>query len=130
MDADESFYDSVKQFKNGAHIFTKRVNNPQDFGVAGFNSKYELVSITEKPKTFISNFAIIGFYLFDFKVFEYAKQCIPSSRGQLEITDVLQSYLNDSKLSYNHINFFWQDAGTYENLYLANKYWYEKEINA
>lgn len=130
MDADDTVFNAISSFQKGSHIFLKRVRNPQDFGVACFNDQYKLTSIVEKPSSPISYFAIIGLYLFDKMAFNYIKQCVPSARGQLEITDVLNMYLKNGNLNYNHINFFWQDAGTFDNLYLANKYWYEKAQNA
>lgn len=128
MDADKTVFNAISWFDGGAHIFLKQVPNPQEFGVAKLVNN-RITRIVEKPKTFISNEAIIGLYLFDNMVFEYAKKCVPSERGQLEITDVLNSYLAEDNLSHDHINFFWQDAGTYENLFLANKYWNDKALN-
>lgn len=114
---------------SGAHIFIKFVPDPEHFGVPTFNSSSEITEIIEKPANPLSSFAVIGLYLYDSKVFDYIKKCSPSARGQLEITDVNNIYLKDKKLNYSIIDGFWKDAGTYENLYLANQYWYEKRKN-
>lgn len=117
----------IKNFKDGAHLFLKKVNDPERFGVAKLNKSNKIIEIIEKPINPPSNFAITGVYLYDNKVFDYIKQCSPSQRGELEISTVNSFYLKDNKVSWDHLKGFWQDAGTIENLYLANKYWFEKE---
>lgn len=121
---------SYKHYFEGAQIFLKKVPEPCHFGVPRFNDQSEIEEIIEKPSIPPSPYAVIGLYLYDNKVFDFVKTCKPSGRGQLEITDVNNLYLQNKKLTYRIIDGFWQDAGTFENLYLANKYWYEKRISS
>ena len=102
---------------NGARIFLKNVKKPNNFGVAKIiNNKIE--KIVEKPKKFISNYAITGLYFFDNKVVDYAKKLKPSKRGEIEITDILNIYKNSENLHYEHIGrgAIWSDAGKIEDM--------------
>ena len=86
------------QLKNGAEVFLHKVKNPHLFGVAKINSKNQILGIKEKPKKRYSNLAITGLYFFDSKVVELSKKLKPSTRGELEITDLLKMYLNKKEL--------------------------------
>jgi len=102
---------------NGARIFLKNVKTPQSFGVAKIiNDKIE--KIIEKPKKFVSNYAITGLYFFDNRVINYAKKLKPSKRGEIEITDILNIYKNSESLHYEHIGrgAIWSDAGKIEDM--------------
>ena len=102
---------------NGARIFLKNVKKPESFGVAKIiNNKIE--KIIEKPKKFISNYAITGLYFFDNRVVIYAKKLKPSKRGEIEITDILNIYKNSESLYYEHIGrgAVWSDAGKIEDM--------------
>lgn len=125
----------IKNFSGGCHLFLKEVTDPKRFGVAKFEKKTdpndqkeyeELVEIIEKPNNPPSNMVVTGLYIYDDKVFEYIKQCAPSKRNEAEITDVNNFYIQNKEVSWSLLKGFWRDAGTIENLYLANKYWYEK----
>merc|ERR1712127_643757 len=88
--------------ENGARIFLKNVKTPENFGVAEIiNNK--IIKIIEKPKKFISSYAITGLYFFDNKVVNYAKKLKPSKRGEIEITDILNIYKDSDNLRYEHI---------------------------
>jgi len=103
--------------KNGARIFLKKVKSPENFGVAKIiHNKIE--KIIEKPKKFISNYAITGLYFFDNKVVNYAKKLKPSKRGEIEITDILNIYKGSENLHYEHIGrgAIWSDAGKIEDM--------------
>lgn len=134
MDAGDRITQSFSSFKSGARIFLKEVSHPESFGVAYFKSHSDkIAAIVEKPeknppiKAFLpSAKAVIGLYLYDSQVFDLIRKTKPSSRGQLEITSINNFYLDKKQLSHEEIDCFWQDAGTYENLILANQYWYEK----
>lgn len=129
MDTDyEKLKSDFEWFVSGAHVFIKHVDDPSQFGVAKINSRNRITQIIEKPTTFVSNNAVIGLYLYDYKVFDIIRQCKISSRGQKEISDVNNVYIKHKEMNHSVIEGFWQDAGTYENLYLANKYWYEKSL--
>jgi len=102
---------------NGARIFLKNVKTPESFGVVKIvNNKIK--KIMEKPKKFISNYAITGLYFFDNKVIGYAKKLKPSKRGEIEITDILNIYKNSENLHYEHIGrgAVWSDAGKIEDM--------------
>ncbi len=126
---DACIKNEINNFKHGAHLFLKEVSDPFRFGVPTFKNN-QIVEINEKPKFPASNYAVTGLYIYDSQVFEFIKRCSPSERGELEITSVNNFYINEGKnLSYSMLDGFWQDAGTIDNLYLANKYWYEKGRN-
>lgn len=116
----ESFARDVNYFSGGAKIFLKKVEDPSRFGVAKFNSEGKIVNVIEKPKDPPSDFGICGIYLFDNTVFEKIEKCVPSSRGELEISDILNLYGPENKLKYRILLKMWIDAGTFESLYQAS----------
>lgn len=120
---------AVRRFKQGALIFLKKVQRPKRFGVAVFDKKdpKKIIAIEEKPKKPKSNFAVTGLYIYDNKVFDYIKRCKPSPRGQLEITDVNNSYIKAGAMRWEELKGFWSDAGTFESLLMAGKYWAKKK---
>jgi len=122
-DADIS--QAVKSFQEGALVFLKKVSDPKRFGVPVFDKKdrKKIIAIEEKPKRPKSPFAVTGLYLYDNQVFSYIKKCKPSSRGQLEITNVNNFYIKDGKMRWEELKGFWSDAGTFESLFKASKYW-------
>ena len=101
----------------GARIFLKNVKKPENFGVAKIVNK-RIKKIVEKPRKFISDYAITGLYFFDNEVVNYAKKLKPSKRGEIEITDILNIYKNNENLSYEHIGrgAIWSDAGKIEDM--------------
>ena len=103
----------------GAHLILKEVADPQRFGVAVLRGN-SIVRIDEKPAVPESNFAVIGIYLYDHTVFDRIRVLKPSKRGELEITDVNNSYLSEGGLSYSMLNGWWTDAGTFDSLLRAN----------
>ena len=121
---------AVKSFKNGALIFLKKVPDPARFGVPRFDKKdpKKIVEIIEKPKNPPSNYAVTGLYIYDSKVFDYIKKCDPNfaGRGELEITQVNNFYLQNGNLYWSELNGYWLDAGTFDTLLLANLYWAKK----
>ncbi len=104
----------------GAKVLLKEVPDPQRFGVARMESG-KIVEIIEKPKDPPSNLAVTGIYMYDRDVFDFARDLKPSSRGELEITDVNNAYLKRGDLSYETLDGWWTDAGTFESLYRATK---------
>lgn len=128
MDVDLEYnFTTFDQYMTGAQVFLKEVENPQDFGVPVFNKELQITELIEKPADPPSNYAAIGFYLFDRKVFDYLDTIQPSQRNQLEITDLLNCYIKEKELDYRTIHGFWKDAGTVENLFLAAEYWRNKK---
>jgi glucose-1-phosphate thymidylyltransferase len=117
-----NIYDAVKSFhsqKDGARILVKKVTDAQRFGVAEIRDGH-VVSIEEKPKSPKSNYAVVGIYLYDNTVFEKIRRLKPSGRGELEITDVNNFYIEEGKLTYTTLDGWWTDAGTFESLLRAN----------
>ncbi len=110
-------------FKSGATIFLKEVNEPKNFGVAKIK-KNKIEKIIEKPKKYISKNAITGLYFFDKNVVKYASKLKPSKRGELEITDLINHYKINKKLSFELIGrgAIWSDAGKIEDLSNVSNY--------
>lgn len=124
---DASIKDAVENFKDGGMIFLKKVSDPQRFGVPTFDeSGKKIIKIEEKPEKPSSDFAVTGLYIYDNKVFDYAKNLKPSNRGQLEITDVNNEYIKSDSLRWTELNGFWSDAGTFRSLFNAGRAWAEK----
>tara|TARA_B100001063_G_C16754118_1_gene552071 strand:- start:554 stop:1420 length:867 start_codon:yes stop_codon:yes gene_type:complete len=111
------------EMKNGAKVILHKVVNPEKFGVAILKNK-KIVSIKEKPKKFISDFAITGLYFFDNKVVQYAKELKPSKRNELEIVDLLNKYRKRSNLSAKLIGRggAWLDTGSIEDFYKTSNF--------
>lgn len=99
----------------GAHIILKEVPYPQRFGVPVFDGD-RIMRIEEKPQDPPSPYAVTGIYFYDPSVFERIKELKPSRRGELEITDVNNSYLREGTLTYSILDGWWTDAGTFESL--------------
>ena len=108
----------------GATVFGYHVNDPQRFGVLDFDSNGRVISIEEKPTDPKSNFAVTGLYFYDNRAVEIAKSIRPSSRGELEITDVNQAYLEAGELNVQLMGrgFAWLDTGTHDSLMEAGQF--------
>lgn len=107
-----------------ASIFAYHVANPQAYGVIEFDQHKQVISITEKPAIPKSNFAMPGLYFFDHKACQYAKNVLPSHRGELEIVDVIQQYLDSGNLNVNILGrgTAWLDTGTPDAMAEATQY--------
>ncbi|MFM1655467.1 sugar phosphate nucleotidyltransferase [Brevibacillus sp. B_LB10_24] len=105
--------------EGGARVILKEVDNPQRYGVPVFEGD-RIEWIEEKPFEPKSNYCVTGIYQYDSAVFEMIKRLRPSSRGELEITDVNNLYAADRKLTYGFVHGWWIDAGTIESLYEAS----------
>lgn len=114
----KAVYDFKQQGK-GAKILLKEVPDPERFGVAEIENG-RLVNIIEKPKQPKSNLAVIGIYLYDERVFDIVKTLKPSDRGELEITDVNNAYVKEGTMSWEMLDGWWTDAGTFESLLRAS----------
>jgi len=107
-----------KRQERGAHVILKEVRDPQRFGVPVFSGD-QIVRIEEKPRQPKSPYAVIGIYMYDTTVFDRIRKLQPSGRGELEITDVNNQYLEDGTLTYSILEGWWTDAGTFESLLRA-----------
>jgi glucose-1-phosphate thymidylyltransferase len=110
--------DNFKKQGDGAKILLKKVPDAHRFGVAELRGN-KVIGIEEKPKNPKSDLAVIGIYLYDNTVFEKIHRLKPSGRGELEISDVNNFYVEEDKLSCEVLEGWWTDAGTIESLYRA-----------
>ena len=109
---------------SGAHIFTYEVSNPSDYGVLELDKDERPISITEKPKQYVSNLAVTGLYFFDHQASSAAKEIKPSARGELEITSLIERYLKRQELTYTALTrgTAWLDTGNHNSLNDASNY--------
>src|SRR5258708_8612672 len=124
---EDDFSQTIRNFKKGGHVFAKQVHDPERFGVIKFDANMKAQQIVEKPKEFISDYAQTGLYIFDPRVVEIAKNLKPSARGELEIVDVANWYLQKGELNVSVVKGDWIDAGTIEALYRAGTLIYNKK---
>ena len=114
--------DAVEKFKKqerGAKILLKEVPDAHRFGVAEIRGN-RVVGIEEKPTVLKSNYAVIGIYFYDSTVFQKIRRLKPSGRGELEITDVNNFYVEEAAMTFEILEGWWSDAGTFESLLRAN----------
>jgi len=104
---------------SGAKILLKKVSDPQRFGVPEIEGS-KVLRIEEKPTKPKSDYAVIGIYMYDPRVFEIIKTLKPSGRGELEITDVNNAYIDRQEMSWAQLEGWWTDAGTFESLLKAS----------
>jgi glucose-1-phosphate thymidylyltransferase len=121
---EDSIANAVRSFsetgKGRAHLFLKRVSDPQRFGVAELNGG-ELINIVEKPENPKSNLIVIGVYMYGPEVFNIIRTLRPSGRGELEISEVNQDYVERNAAGYEILSGWWTDAGTFESITRASE---------
>ncbi|WP_091013149.1 MULTISPECIES: sugar phosphate nucleotidyltransferase [Paenibacillus] len=115
-----TYVDNFRAQRTGAKILIQEVADPQRFGVPEIEGE-RIVSIEEKPQMPKSNYAVTGIYMFDSTVFDIIKTLKPSGRGELEITDVNNAYIQKGELSFDILQGWWTDAGTHASLARANE---------
>ncbi|MFA5776985.1 MAG: sugar phosphate nucleotidyltransferase [Parcubacteria group bacterium] len=125
---EDDLSDSIKNFKSGGQVFAKQVSDPERFGVVKFDERGKAIKVKEKPKEFVSDWALTGLYVYDKRVVEIAKNLAPSGRGEIEITDINRKYLEMGELMVEKIKGEWMDAGTFDSLLEAGNIVKEKEI--
>ena len=119
---EKSVRQSAEEFtkrRRGAKIHLKRVENPQRFGVPIIDGD-RILKIEEKPKVPKSEYAVTGLYMYDATVFDIIKTLRPSGRGELEITDVNNAYIDRKEMTYAIVDGWWSDAGTFDSLLRTN----------
>ena len=119
------FAAAYERQKKGAKIILKEVSHPERFGCAEIKDG-KILRIIEKPEIPPGNYAVTGLYFYDQQVFGIIRHLKPSGRGELEITDVNNWYLNKGELTYDFLEGWWTDAGTFESLLTANNLVAEK----
>ena len=115
-----SFVEAFKRQPLGAKILIKKVPDPERFGVVVFN-KGRVLKIEEKPKKPKSDFIVTGIYMYDAQVFDIIKTLKPSGRGEMEITDVNNAYIQRGQMTCDILQGWWSDCGTFESLHHASR---------
>lgn len=123
---EDDFTEEIKSFSRGAKIFAKKVSDPERFGVVKFDEQKRAEKIVEKPQEYLSDYAVTGLYVYDSRVVEIAKQMKASERGELEITDVNNWFLEKQELTVAEVKGEWLDAGTFDSLLKAQNFAKEK----
>ena len=121
----KNFVEDFKKQEKGAKLFLKEISDPERFGVAEVKEG-KIIKIEEKPKKPKSNLAVTGLYMYDNQVFNIIKTLKPSNRGELEITDVNNFYINQGTTTYETLKGFWGDAGKFESLFKASEFMRKK----
>lgn len=114
------YVENFKKQETGARVLLKEVSEPSRFGIAALDER-KIIEIDEKPRAPKSHYAVIGYYMYDAKVFDFIRSQKASRRGELEITDVNNEYIKRSQMEYDILDGEWTDAGTLESLHLANE---------
>ncbi len=124
---EKNFKKEVAAFTQGTAIFFKKVADPKRFGVPVFSKDGKRVlRVEEKPKKPKSSYAQVGFYICDATAFARIKKLVPSGRGELEMTDLINSYLINSVLTHSFVKGKWLDAGTFDSLLTAADFYRAK----
>lgn len=126
---EHDFSEEIKSFQSGGRIFATKVRDPERFGVVKVGNKNQVEKIIEKPSKWVSDYAVVGLYLYDTRVIEAAKKLKPSSRGETEIVDLHNWYRKKGELDVKFFSGAWLDAGTHEALLEAGNIVRKKNIS-
>lgn len=127
---DDDFTEAVQTFEKGARVFAKKVSDPHRYGVVAFDENNMVTSLIEKPKNPVSDYAVVGMYIYDNSVVEKAKALVPSARGELEITDLNNVYLAEGTLDVDFVEGAWFDCGTFESWFEATSHVRSRALDA
>jgi len=114
------YVDNFKKQCGGVKVLLRKVSDPERYGIAALD-ELKVIKIEEKPKKPKSDYAVIGIYMYDNKLFDIIKKIKPSARGEYEITSVNNEYIKNDELTYDILKGEWTDAGTFKSLQYANK---------
>lgn len=127
---DDDFSEAIKTFTTGGRVFAKKVPDPDRFGVVEFDQNRKAISIIEKPDKPKSDYAVTGLYIYDNSVIAKAKSLKPSARGEIEITDLNNLYLQEGTLDVAFVNGQWLDTGTFEAMYQAANFIRDRHLRS
>jgi len=124
---EDDLSEEIKSFEKGGRVFAKKVHDPERYGVVKFDQNKKAVQIEEKPKKWLSDYAVTGLYIYDNRITKFAKEVKPSDRGELEITELHNRYLELGELDVRFVKGKWFDAGTFDSLLEASNFIAAKE---
>jgi glucose-1-phosphate thymidylyltransferase len=125
---EDDFSEAIHNFQTGGRIFAKEVSDPQRFGVVEFDENNKALSIEEKPQMPKSQYSVTGLYIYDSTVVDKVKTLSASNRGELEITDLNNLYLQEGTLDVAFVQGRWFDTGTFESMYEAISFARDKHL--
>jgi glucose-1-phosphate thymidylyltransferase len=125
---EDDFTQAIQSFKEGGRVFAVKVPDPERSGVVEFDKNMKVLSIEEKPEKPKSNYIIPGLYIYDNRVSGIAKKLKPSERGEIEITDIHNYYLNEGVLDVHTLKGKWFDAGTFDSLLEASQFVKDRKV--
>jgi glucose-1-phosphate thymidylyltransferase len=126
---EDDFIEAISSFKSGGRVFAKKVSDPERFGVVEFDENKKALSIEEKPENPKSDYAVTGLYIYDTSVVKKTQNLEPSARGELEITDLNNVYLEEGSLDVAFVEGKWFDTGTFESLHEAISFIRDRELS-
>lgn len=126
---EDDFAQDIQGFQSGARVFAKQVPDPHRFGVVEFDENQKALSIIEKPTNPKSNYCVTGLYIYDHTVIDKVASLKPSDRGEYEITDLNNLYLQEGSLDVAFVNGRWFDTGTFESLFDATVFARERTLS-
>ena len=126
---EDDLSEDIKSFESGGRVFAIKVPDPERFGVVKFDDNMKAIKIEEKPENYLSDYAVVGLYIYDNQIIKAAKAVKPSERGEIEITELHNYYLNKNELDVRLLKGEWLDAGTFDTLLDAGNFVRDKKIN-